>query len=255
MKIGLTLSGGAVHGMAHLGALKALEELNIPLHVISGVSSGALAGAFYAAGYTPEEIFRIVADVKMWRLMKPAFSKVGLFQMNLVEKEIGKYLGDRTFEDLKLPLIICTTDLRQGTNVYFSSGNLIKPLVGTLTVPILCSPLVYQNYLLVDGGLINNLPIDCLVDQADFRIGVHVNPMNHHAQLTSFRSILERTLHLAINTNVQQRMPLCDFLIEPPALKNYSLVNIRKAREMFEAGYDHTISLADKLLGLLKKAN
>lgn len=253
MKIGLALSGGAVHGMAHLGVLKAFDELNIPLHIISGVSSGAIAGAFYAAGYTPDDIFRIVADVSMWRLMKPAFSKLGLIQLNPVEKEISKHLGDITFEDLKLRLIICTTDLRQGTNVYFSSGNLIKPLVGTLAVPILCKPLEYQNYLLVDGGLINNMPVDCLTDHADFRIGVHVNPMNHQAPLNSFRSIWERTFHLAINTNVQQRMPLCDLLIEPPALKNYSLVNLRKAREIFEAGYEYTLTFADKLQTVIKK--
>ena len=250
MRIGVALSGGAVHGVAHLGVLKAFDELQIPLHIISGVSSGAIAGAFYAAGYTPEEIFKMVAALSLRRLMRPAFSKTGLIQLDQLEKEFRKYLGAITFEDLKLPLIIGATDLRQGTNVYFSTGDLIKPLVATSVVPIICKPLEYQNYLLVDGGLTNNLPVDCIINEADFRIGVHVNPLNRQVALTSFRSIFERTCQLAINNNVQQRMPLCDLLIEPPELKHYSLLNLRQARAMFEAGYVHTLTLADKLRAL-----
>ncbi len=250
MKIGLTLSGGAVHGVAHLGVLKALDELKIPVHAISGVSSGAIAGAFYAAGFSPEEIFTIVSKTVFWRLAKPAFSKRGLILLDKLEKEFTKYLGNNTFETLKIPLFICATDLQQGTNVYFSSGNLVKPLLASNTVPLLCPPYEYQNYLLVDGGLLNNLPVECLMNQTDYRIAVHVNPMNRHAKLNSFRSILERTCHLAINNNVQPRLPFCDLLIEPPKLKYYSLTDIKNARFMFEAGYEHALTFADKLLSL-----
>jgi NTE family protein len=76
--------------------------------------------------------------------------------------------------------------------------------------------------------------------------------MNHHAELRSFRHVMERTFHLAINNNVEPRLKHCHFLIEPPDLKNYSLLNIRKAREMFMCGYDHTLFLADKLLARLE---
>ncbi len=247
MKIGLTLSGGAIHGVAHLGALKALDELQIPIHAISAVSSGAIAGAFYAAGYSPEEIFKFVSNTVFWRLAKLAFNKRGLFTLAKLEKEFNKYLGNHTFETLKIPLTICTTDLRQGISIYFSTGNLIKPLVATNTVPLLCTPYEYQNYLLVDGGLTNNLPIECLMDTTEYRIAVHVNPMNPNAPLRTFRSILERTSHLAINNNVQPRLALCDLLIEPPALKYYSLTDLKNARLMFEAGYKHTLQFADKL--------
>ena len=250
MKVGLTLSGGAVHGMAHLGVLKALDELQIPVHAIAAVSSGAIAGAFYAAGYTPEEIFKFVSDTVFWRLARFAFNKRGLIALTKLEKEFTRYLGNHTFETLKIPLTICATDLRQGIPIYFSSGNLIKPLVATNTVPMLCPPCEYQNYLLVDGGLTNNLPIECIMNTTDFRIAVHVNPMNPHASLKTFRSILERTSHLAINNNVQPRLALCDLLIEPPALKYYSLTDMKNARVMFDAGYAHTLQFADKLLPL-----
>lgn len=246
----MALSGGAAHGVAHLGVLKAFDELQVPLHVIAGVSSGAIAGAFYAAGYSPEEIYEMVVALSWRRLLKPAFSKTGLLRLDLLEKVFRKYLGNRTFEDLKLPLIIGTTDLRQGTNVYFSTGDLITPLLATSVVPIICKPVEYQHYLLVDGGLTNNLPVDCLMQAADYKIGVHVNPLNRQAALTSFRSIFERTCHLAIKNNVQQRLLLCDLLIEPPELKKYSLLNLCQARAIFEAGYTHTLTFADKLQAL-----
>jgi NTE family protein len=249
-RIGLTLSGGAVHGVAHLGVLKALDELQIPIHAISAVSSGAIAGAFYAAGYSPEQVFSIFLKTKIWRLAKPAFNKRGLVSLTKLEQEFRKYLGHHTFETLKIPLTIGTTDLRQGISVFFSSGDLIKPLVASNTVPVLCSPYEYNNYLLVDGGLTNNLPLECLMDSTDFRIAVHVNPMNPKAPLRTIRSILERTSHLAINNNVQPRLLQCDLLIEPTRLKYYTLTDLKNARIMFEIGYEHTMSLAKELLQL-----
>ncbi|QMU28810.1 patatin-like phospholipase family protein [Adhaeribacter radiodurans] len=250
MKIGLVMSGGAVHGMAHLGTLKALTELQIPIHALSGVSSGAIAGAFYAAGFAPEEIFEIATRISYWQLARPAFNKRGLIRLDNLEKEFVKYLGNKTFEDLSLPFYICATDLRQGTTIYFSSGELIKPLLASNTVPVLSPPVEYQNYLLVDGGLLNNLPVECLVNITDFRIASHVNPMNSEAELKTFRSILERTCHLAVNNTVEPRLSFCNLVIEPPLLKYFSLTDLKNARKMFEAGYEHTLSLSDKLLAL-----
>jgi NTE family protein len=247
MRVGLVLSGGAARGFAHLGVFKALEELHIPIHIISGTSSGAMAGALYGAGYAPEEIFRMVSETNIVRLMRPAFSKLGLMNLDEVEKMFHRFLQDKTFADLRFKLIIAATDIRQGILVYFSDGEIVKPLVAASSVPILYKPIFYRDHLLCDGGLLNNFPVECLLGESDFIIGVHTNPMNHHVEPRSFRHLMERTFHLAINNNVEPRLKHCHFLIEPPDLKNYSLLNIRKAREMFMCGYDHTMFLADKL--------
>jgi NTE family protein len=254
MRIGLVLSGGAARGFAHLGVFKALEELQIPIHIISGTSSGAMAGALYGAGYSPDEIFRMVTETNIVRLMRPAFSKLGLMNLDEVEKMFNRFLHHTTFADLRFKLIISATDIRQGILVYFSEGEIVKPLVASSSVPILYKPILYRDHLLCDGGLLNNFPVECLLGESDFIIGVHTNPMNHHVELRSFRNLMERTFHLAINNNVEPRLKLCHFLLEPPDLKNYSLLNIRKAREMFMCGYDHTLFLADKLLARLAAA-
>jgi NTE family protein len=97
MRIGLVLSGGAARGFAHLGVFKALEELHIPVHIISGTSSGAMAGALYSAGYSPDEIFRMVSETNIVRLMRPAFSKMGLMNLDEVEKVFTRFLQHKTF--------------------------------------------------------------------------------------------------------------------------------------------------------------
>jgi len=252
MRIGLVLSGGAVRGFAHLGVLKALDELQLKVHIISGTSSGAMAGAFYAAGYSPDTIFDIITGTKIIRLMRPAFSRFGLLKMGEVEKELSKYLGDKTFTDLNTQLVVCATDINRSILVYFTEGELVKPIIGASSFPVLYKPVLYQNHLLVDGGLLNNLPVECIMGQCDFIIGVHTNPIDYGRTLSSFKNLVERTFQIAINNTVEPRLKLCHFLMEPPELKNYSLLDMKKAKQIFSIGYEYTMQLAPKLLAQIK---
>lgn len=253
MRIGLTLSGGGARSFAHLGVLKALAELDLPIEVISGTSSGAIAAVLYGIGMAPDEIFQKVTETKFMRLIRPGFSRYGLINLAQLEETFKPYLAHKTFADLTPKVIISATDINRGVTVYFSEGEIIKPLVASSALPFLCQPINYQGHLLVDGGLLNNLPVECLADYADFTIGVHVNPIDHQRDVKSLRDMVERTCQLAINNNVTPRMKLCNFLIEPPQLKHYRLLSINQAREMYDAGYDYTMSLSENLLAQLKQ--
>jgi NTE family protein len=253
VKIGLALSGGGARGIAHLGVLKAFDELGIKVSILSGVSSGAIASVFYAAGYKPEEILQLIRELSVFKIIRPAFGKIGFLHLDEVEKLYEKYLGkNASFEDLKIPVIISATEMNEGVVVYFSSGELIKPLIASSAVPILYHPIAYQGKLLNDGGLLNNMPVDPLHQNCDIKIGVHVNPINHQAKITTLRSMVERTAHLAINNNVKMRLHLCDFLIEPPELKFYRLMSFRKADEIFDIGYRYTLHLEKHLRQLIE---
>ncbi|TXK47667.1 patatin-like phospholipase family protein [Pontibacter qinzhouensis] len=253
MKIGLALSGGAARGVAHLGVLKAFEELDIKIDIVSGVSSGAIAGVFYAAGFSPDEILKLIKELSVFKIARPIFGKMGLMHLDEVEKLFCKYLGpNAVFEDLKFPVIISATEMNEGVTAYFSSGNLIKPLLATLAVPILYQPVSYNNKLLCDGGLLNNMPIDPLHCNCDVKIGVHVNPINHNADLKSIRSMVERSVQLGINNNVKLRLHLCDLLLEPQELKHYRLTSFRKADEIFEIGYRYTLNMEKHIRHLLQ---
>lgn len=252
-KVGLALSGGAARGIAHLGVLKAFDEIGIKPTILSGVSSGAIVAVFYATGYSPDDILRLIKELRIYRVMRLAIGQVGILHLDEVEKLYFRYLGEHaTFEDLDIPVIIGTTDMHAGATVNFSSGELIKPLIASSAVPILYRPVQYQGMLLNDGGLLDNLPTQALAGKCDVKIGVHSNPINHEARINSLRSMVERTAHLAINNNVQLRRHLSDFFIEPPQLKNYRLMSFSKADELFNIGFNYTMSIKSELLELIK---
>ena len=253
--LALALSGGGARGIAHLGVLAALDELQLPVGRIAGVSSGAIAGTFYAAGFSPAEILRLLMGLNIARLTRVALSRFGLLHLTAIEQLYKQHLGaDCTFADLRLSLTLVTTDLTEGVSVHFSAGPLIPPLLASSAVPIVYRPVAYQGRQLVDGGLLNNLPVDAVLGHGLPAVGVNCNPSNQAARITTFRSLIERTLHLAISANTAASKQRCDLLIEPPELRTYRPLGYRRAQELFNIGHRHTMSRAAELEALLNRA-
>lgn len=251
-RLALALSGGGARGIAHLGVLAALDELGLPVERMAGVSSGAIAGAFYAAGYPPREVLRLLLSTNVARLTRPAFSRLGLLGLDAVEQLLARYLGaDVRFADLRLPLTLVATDLVAGESVYFSEGPLLPPLLASSAVPIVYRAVEYQGRQLVDGGLLNNLPVEPLLPFAVPVVGLHCNPVNREAHIPTLRRLVERTLHLAISANTAYRKTQCALLLEPPALRHYRPLDYRKAEELFDIGYRYTLSRVTELRALL----
>jgi NTE family protein len=250
--LGLAFSGGGARGIAHLGVLAALDELALPVNQLAGVSSGGIAATFYAAGFAPRAVLELLLATNLARLTRPAFSPYGLLRLNAVQALLARHLGpDITFADLKMPLTLVATDLIAGESVYFSEGPLLPALLASSAVPIVYRAVEYQGRQLVDGGLLNNLPVEPLLGQPDVRVvGVHCNPINPEAQIPSFRGLIERTLQLAIGANTAARKAQCHLLLEPPELCRYRPLSYRQAAELFDIGYRYTLSKADELRAL-----
>jgi NTE family protein len=251
-QLGLALSGGGARGISHLGVLAALDELEMPVAQLSGVSSGGIAAVFYAAGMAPREVLQLLQSTNMVRLTRPAFSRFGLLYLDPVQQLLAKHLGpDVTFADLNIPVTLAATDLMAGETVYFNEGPLLMPLLASSAVPIVYRAVEYQGRQLVDGGLLNNLPVEPLLGQPDVRVvGVHCNPINPEAPISSFRGLIERTLQLAIGANTAARKAQCHLLLEPPELCRYRPLSYRQAAELFDIGYRYTLSKADELRAL-----
>ena len=187
------------------------------------------------------------------RLSSPTAAQYGLY-MDAVEGLLGKHLGNITsFADLRLPLTLVATDLIAGESVYFTEGPLLPPLLASSAVPIIYRAVEYQGRQLVDGGLLNNLPVEPLLGRPGLRVvGAHCNPINPEARIPTFRRLIERTLHLAINANTAARKPLCDLLLEPPELRHYAPLGYKKGTELFDIGYRYTLGQAAALFALLQ---
>ncbi len=250
--LSLALSGGGARGIAHLGVLAALDELGVPVERLAGVSSGAIAGAFYAAGYPPREVLRLLLATNVARLTRPAFSRLGLLGLDAVEQLLARHLGPTVrFEDLRLPLTLVATDLVAGESVYFSEGLLLPPLLASAAVPIVYRAVEYQGRQLVDGGLLNNLPVEPLLPFAAPVVGVHCNPINREARIPTLRRLVERTLHLAISANTAYRKTQCALLLEPPALRHFRPLDYGRAGELFDIGHRYALGQAAELRALL----
>ena len=253
MKVGLVLSGGGSRGIAHLGVMQALEEAGVSISMISGSSSGAIAGALYGSGHSPQDILRIVRDIKLFKLIRPAISASGLLKMESAELLYRQHILDDTFESLSVPLIVAATDLCYGKTVYFTEGPLIRPLMASTCIPVVFDPIEVDGRLYIDGGLLNNFPAEVLTGQCDKIIGSHCNPIDENFQIGNFRTMLERTFLLTINANAYSRRRFCDIFIEPPALKEFKVFDLNRADDIFQIGYDYAKEMEDQFLPLAEQ--
>lgn len=250
--IGLVLSGGGARGFAHMGVIKFLNEMGARVHHFSGTSSGAIVAAFIAAGYSPDECMRIFKEEKMLRKLRTT-RRAGFFKMDGLTSFYIKYLPQNTFESLTTKLTISATNIINGTTVYFSEGELIMPLMAASSVPVVFRPVHYRNYIMLDGGLLNNLPVEpLLVDKLPI-VGVHVNPVGEIAEFPNTLRVMERCFNLAVYTNVVARKQLCDVVIEPPELRKFSVNQYSKADEIFLIGYEYAKSRKKDLQYILAK--
>lgn len=173
MKVGVILGGGGVRGAAHIGVLRELKRLGLRPAAIAGTSSGGLVGALYACGCDWDEV------EKLARSLTPAlalglrwpFQKAKPTLLRLIEK----YVENRRFEDLAVPLVISAFDVPTSRDVLFDSGPLLPALRATIALPLLFPPArTPQGEVLVDGGIITTLPVQALLGKVDAVIAVDV---------------------------------------------------------------------------------
>lgn len=246
-KIGLVLSGGGSRGFAHLGAIKAIQEAKINLDIISGSSAGSLVGALISAGYSPEYISDLIQKKGIFRSLKFSFSKMGLFSMNKIENLFKEYIPHNSFENLKIPLVVCTTDIKKGVERYFTTGELIKPVLASCSIPGIFSPIQIDGRPHIDGGVMNNLPIEPIEKEVDYFIGVNVMPPEKNMPVSSAKEIIMKCLLLAIGKQSLVKESKFDIFIQPNTISKFNGLSIKKADDMFKVGYETAYSQISKL--------
>lgn len=240
---GMVLSGGGARGFAHVGVLKALNEAGIFPDVIAGTSAGAIVGALYADGYTPDEIMVLMNSRHWITFMRPSVSKTGLLQISGVQKILKENLRAKTFEDLKIKLFVTATDYNNGKAVYFSQGDLVKKVIASASIPVLFKPVIIDGITYFDGGVLDNLPIQPIEKKCRVIIGSYVNPTGPEKKFSSLVHIAERTFLLNLSKEVLNKVEKFDLLIAPTELKNYPVLDPEKAKEVFKIGYETTTEL------------
>jgi NTE family protein len=178
-RVGIALSGGGARGLAHIGVLKVLEGAGVPIDALAGTSMGGLVAAAYACGLAPaaleQEALHMASLRRLLTLADPTLPRRGLFEGQKVREYLAARLGDRDFGELRLPLTLVAVDLNTGSEVHLRQGRVADAVRATIALPGIFMPVERDGQLLVDGGVLNNLPANVVRQMgADVVIAVDV---------------------------------------------------------------------------------
>jgi NTE family protein len=267
-KVGLALSGGGARGLAHIGVLRVLEKVGLPVDFIAGTSMGSIVGGLYAAGYTPDQITELVKQID-WKEVfssKPSrrllrydkkLDQEYLLEVGLDAKGVKLPAGIlsgyklsallngiclpvahiRDFNQLSIPYRAVATDIVSGDTVILDGGSLAEAMRISMAVPGIFPPYQYKGRLLVDGGIVQNLPVQTVRDLgADVVIAVDVStPLRTKDNLKNFIQVLDQTMAIQMIRSTKEQARLADLVIRPD-LEKYASGDFEKSRDIEEAG-------------------
>jgi len=286
-KIGLVLSGGGAKGMAHIGALKVIEEAGIELDYIGGSSMGAIVGALYASGYTAAELdsmfnatnFGTLIQDNLPRSAKTFYEKEDSERYSLtlpfnnfkvsvppaysggqnIYNELVRLLYHvkdiEDFDKLPTPFVCVATDIETGKQVVLDSGYLPEAILASGTLPSLFEPSVINDKVLIDGGVVNNYPIDeVLAMGADIIIGVDVqHDLSEREALLSATEILLQINNYRTVADMKIKSAKTDVYIKPQ-IEKYSVIEFNKLNAIIQTGEDAANLKIDELRELMTKS-
>ncbi len=258
-KIGLALGGGGARGFAHIPILEVFDELGIKLHCITGTSIGAILGALYASGHSAKDIAQLFYELitpphatwkdlfqkkdmlKILELIDPhiSFKPQGLLKGEKLLHYLYDQMQIETFEELNIPLKVVATDFWRREQVVFSSGDLMPAIRASMALPYIFAPVSNDERVLVDGGLVNNVPFDLLDNACDLKIAVDIMGESS-APLTkvpSPRDAIMHTYQVMMDAVTQEKLknnPV-DIYVRPP-LQDVEIMDFHKPWEIYEQG-------------------
>ena len=249
--IGITLSGGGAKGIAHIGVLRALLDNGIAPNIISGTSAGSIVGALYAAGRSPDDMEKMIADSSLLKIFRVVgLPGAGFVKLNYLKERLAAFINEDSFEALKMPFYVCATNLNFGKPTIFHSGTLFDKVMASCAVPWLFKPIEIDGQLYADGGITNNMPAQCIRDQCEILIGSNVKPkiiVQSNKDLDSFMGITQRVVDLALWTNSKPNVKLLDVYIAPEKVTDYSFFSMRSVKELAAIGYEEAMLHMPKL--------
>lgn len=289
-KIGLVLSGGGAKGLAHIGAIKVLEEAGIVPDYIAGTSMGSIVGALYALGYTADEISTINHKINWSNYLT---NNMPLYKIGMNEKhDYGRFIGEfpikgnkvrlpsgmvesqalwnlfleltwpatsiTSFDSLPIPFRCCASDIINGKIKTFDRGSLPQAMRASMAIPAFFTPVIENDTTIyVDGGIGNNFPVDEVIKMgADIVIGVYVGLPEEidPNKAKSVYSILMQTAMFSGIKDAKEYMGMCDILIIPN-LKKYSTASFEQGKNIEKIGYEAAMAYKEQLSKLADSLN
>ncbi len=241
--IGLALGGGAVRGAAHVGVLHALEEAEIKPDYIAGTSIGAFVAAFYAFGKGWEEINEIASELRWVDITRISLSRYGLLSNDKIRDLIIKHIGDISIEDSDIPLAIVATNAANGEKVVIKKGPLTTAVLASTCIPGIFSPIEEGDKMLVDGGIVESVPINTVREMgAKYVIGVDLNSKHAIGKPNNILEVILTSFHYIVRTAASLQTDDADLLIKPD-LSLFSRSDIKHINDIIKQGYTDAVKV------------
>jgi len=236
-RLGLALGGGAARGFAHLGVLKVLAEEGIEVHAVAGTSAGSLVGALYCAGKSWEEIRKIGHRIEWPDLVSPTWPSLGLVRTDKLEKVVDRLLEGSSFGELDVPFKAVAVDIQVGEVVIMDRGSVAKAVRASASIPGIFEPTIWEDRYLVDGGLMNDVPVDVVRAMgAEVVLGVDLNRDRiSTGKPQNMVDILLRTLNIMIYQSTQAARRTADIMVAPE-LAGFAYQDLNRLDELIERG-------------------
>ena len=292
-KVGLVLSGGAARGLAHIGVLKALEEQGVRIDAIAGTSMGAVIGGLYASGYSIAELEQVALTMD-WRqvlsddpprtdvpfrrkqddrdfLIKQRLSfrddgslglPLGVIQGQnlalLLERLLVRSSDIRDFDRLPIPFRAVATDIANDQKVVFRSGHLPQVIRASMSIPAVFAPVELDGRLLVDGGMVDNIPVDVARDMGvDRVIVVDIGtPLKPRKELLTVVDVLNQSITMMTRRNSEEQLATLrdsDVLVQPD-MARFAVTDFGRGEEMIDAGYQAARALQPRFAALVPRS-
>lgn len=247
-KIGLALGGGAAKGIAHVGVLGALEEAEVEISYISGTSVGAIVAALYAFDVDSNTIGSIARRLTMSKVTRFQLNKTGFFSTDSLRELMLEHLGEVNIENAKIPLAIVATDINSGEEVVFTDGPVAEAVCASAAVPGIYIPVAIGGRTLVDGGLVQNVPVRPLRAMgAGVTIASNLSGVHQYSEPSHVIDVMRNAFEIAVSQHTKAQLEDVDLLISMD-LSDFSLRdNTERYDELFAIGYDSTVSQLTKL--------
>ena len=238
-KVGLALGGGGAKGVAHIGVLKALEEANVQIDYLAGTSVGAMVASLYAFNVDVDTISDLARRLTISDITTFKLNKTGFFTTDLLRKLLIDYVGDVNIEEASIPLAIVATDINTGEAVIFRQGSLVDAVCASASIPGIYIPMTLNGRTLVDGGLVQNVPVQPVKDMgAGVVIASHLSSVDRYEEPKNVLDVMRNAFEIAVSQHTKGEVDMADLLIAMDLSDFSHRDNTERHDELFAIGYE-----------------
>ncbi|MCK9421862.1 MAG: patatin-like phospholipase family protein [Bacteroidales bacterium] len=255
-RVALALGGGAFHGIAHVGVLKVLEEAGVPIDFIVGASAGSLVGCMYADNPHADSLLGLIKTTKASNIFDFSLfrSSIGFVSGKKLQQFIHKNCKAENIEDTKIPFAAMVTDLTNGRSLTLSSGPMAPSVNASCAIPLVFEPVKMYGLILVDGGVLNNVPAD-IARASGAEVVIAVDVMAFYDSTRSIDNLTGvglRSLAVVSDHFKAPKLAMADLVISPNLL-NIPYMSGKENLEAYEEGIKATRAALPEILAILKK--